>query len=226
MCLLPAALAAQQQTVTEEVQRVIVKQQPPHFFEGISVAAEMTGLYNRLMKKDTYSMEWSIQANLLNRFFPIAEIGIGQANSLNTNNQNHYATKAPFFRVGMDYNVMHKKPKLPGYLLIGFRFATSNFKFDVEAPNLTDPHYQHHIFIPFSYTGLESRTYWAELVAGVRTTLFKGLQMGWTLKYKARISQSTPENAKPWYVPGYGSNSSTGLTFNYHVVYYIPFHKK
>ena len=55
-----------------------------------------------------------------------------------------------------------------------------------------------------------------EFVAGIDAKIWKMVRLGWSVRYKRRLSNKDPEIGKPWYVPGYGKEggSRIGASFN------------
>ena len=110
-------------------------------YQGTTIGVEVAGLGNYVLGSDILSSEVMIQANLLNRFLPIVEIGYGKVNTTSDATDIHYQTAAPFFKIGADYNFFYNKSHLPGYLYAGLRYGFSSFMYDVDGPEMTDPNY-------------------------------------------------------------------------------------
>lgn len=195
-------------------------QQP--FFQGITAGVDIFGLLNKALGSDITGSEAYVEANLLNRFFPVVEIGYGKMDTTDDETDIHYKTSAPYFRVGMDYNVFYKKPHLPGYFTVGLRYGFSSFKYDMQAPGLTDPNWGH-ITVPVSYEGVKSNAGWLELVLGLKTNVFKDFYMGFNIRYRSRLSMKKHENTEPYYIPGYGRGKSNNFGILYHLSYRLPF---
>lgn len=198
------------------------KEQTP-LYQGLSVGVEIAGLGSYLLGSDILSSELAIQANLKNRFLPILEVGYGKADAFNEGNDLRYKTSAPYFRMGMDYNIFYKKTHLPGYLYAGLRYGMSSFSYDVSGPDMTDPNYGGEISYPYAYTGLKSKASWMEAVVGLKVKIYKGFCMGWSLRYKKRIKVDGHENSIPWYVPGFGKNAGSSFNLMYNLIYNLPF---
>ena len=126
------------------------------FYQGSSIGVEIAGIGGYLLGGDIMSSEILLQSNLKNRFLPTLEIGYGKTDVVNDANDMHYKTSAPYFRIGMDYNVFYLKPYLPGYLYVGLRYGMSSFTYDVSGPDMTDPNYGG-TTVPFSYSGMKSK---------------------------------------------------------------------
>ena len=192
-------------------------------YQGTTIGVEVAGLGNYVLGSDILSSEVMIQANLLNRFLPIVEIGYGKVNTTSDATDIHYQTAAPFFKIGADYNFFYNKPHLPGYLYAGLRYGFSSFMYDVDGPEMADPNYGSLIKYPFSYHGVNTKANWLEILGGMKVKIFKGFCMGWSVKYKKRLSYTHYENTEPWYIPGYGNNAATGFSVSYHLMYNLPF---
>ena len=177
------------------------------FYQGTSIGVEIAGIGSYLLGSDILNSEIAVQANLKNRFLPVIEVGYGKADAINDGNNLHYKTSAPYFRIGMDYNVFHKKTHLPGYLYVGLRYGMSSFSYDVDGPSMTDPNYGGEISYPFAYSGMKSTASWLEGVLGLKVKIYKGFCMGWSVRYKMRMNVEGHDNSIPWYVPGFGKKN-------------------
>ena len=213
----PARLSAQS---IQPLQTGDTTQQP--LFQGIMVGVDVYGFLNQALGSDIHSAEASIEANLQNRFFPVVEFGYGSIDTTDDETDIHYQTSAPFFRLGVNYNVFYKKPELPGCLTVGLRYGFSSFKYDVQAPDLTDPNWGH-TQVPVSYTGVKSNVGWLEAVVGLRANVYKDFHLGLNLRYRSRLNMSQNEHSEPYYIPGYGRGKSTSIGITYSIIYKLPF---
>lgn len=192
-------------------------------YQGTSVGLDIFGLGSKALGSDITTAEVSIEVNLKNRFIPIVEIGYGQTDTTNDDTNIHYKTAAPYFRIGMNYNIFFKKPHLPGYAYGGFRYGFTSFSYDVDAPDMTDPTWGN-ITVPFAYNGVKSSVSWVELVGGLTTKVYKNFYMGLSVRYRVRMSMKATENTEPWYIPGFGKNKSNHFTIGtYSLIYKLPF---
>ena len=214
--MLPTSLHAQEKKIQTE------EEQPQPLFQSIYVGADVFGFMNQALGSDIMSTEASIEVHLKNRFFPVVEIGYGSIETTNDETDIYYKTSAPYFRVGLDYNVFYKKPHLPGFFTVGLRYGYSSFNYDIESPALVDPNWGH-TTIPFSYKGVESNASWAELVLGMKANVFNNFYMGFSIRYRSRLSVKKHENSEPYYIPGYGKGKSSNFGITYNLVYKLPF---
>lgn len=191
-------------------------------FQGVFVGVDVFGFLNQALGSDVSTTEASVEVNLLNRFFPVVEIGYGSMDTTDDETDIHFKTSAPFFRIGANYNVFYKKPHLPGYFTVGLRYGFSSFDYDVQAPTLTDPNWGH-TQVPVDYTGVKTKAGWLELVLGLKTNVYKDFYMGFTVRYRSRMSLTKNENSEPYYIPGYGRGKSNNLGITYNLIYKLPF---
>jgi len=198
------------------------KEEELPFYQGLMVGVDVSGLASKAFGSDAFSSEISIHANLKNRFFPVVEIGYGKTDTTGEETNIHYQTSAPFFRVGMDYNVFYKKPHLPGYFTVGLRYGFSSFTYDMQSPDLVDPNWGH-TSIPVTYNDVKSNAGWLELVLGMKTQVYKDFYMGFTVRYRARQSMKKYENTEPYYIPGYGRGKTSKFGITYSLSYRLPF---
>lgn len=191
-------------------------------FQGIYVGVDAFGFINQALGSDTRTTEIGVEVNLLNRFFPVVEIGYGSLDTIDDETDIHFKTSAPFFRIGANYNVFYKKPHLPGYFTVGLRYGYSSFDYDLQAPSLADPNWGNTV-VPFEYNGVKSNASWLELVLGLKSHIYKGVYMGFTVRYRSRLSMKKHENSEPYYIPGYGRGKSNNYGITYNIVYKLPF---
>ena len=190
-------------------------------YQGTMVGIDVAGVASKVLGSDITRTEASVMINLKNRFFPVAELGFGSINTTNDETDIHYKTSAPYFRIGMDYNVFYQKPYLPGYFTVGLRYGFSSFEYDVVAPPLTDPNWGH-TSVPVNYEGVKTNVGWVELAVGLKANVFKGFYMGFSARYRARFSMKKNENSEPYYTPGFGKGK-TNIGVAYHIIYQLPF---
>lgn len=215
--LMPTSAHAQEIKILSED-----KEEELPFYQGLMVGVDVSGLVSKAFGSDAFSSEISIHANLKNRFFPVVEIGYGKTDTTGEETNIHYQTSAPFFRVGMDYNVFYKKPHLPGYFTVGLRYGFSSFTYDMQSPDLVDPNWGH-TSIPVTYNDVKSNAGWLELVLGMKTQVYKDFYMGFTVRYRARQSMKKHENTEPYYIPGYGRGKTSNFGITYSLSYRLPF---
>lgn len=184
-------------------------------FRGFSVSFNAAGAA-QLLLSDHGEIEGALRINLHDQWFPIFELGIGRANHEKDEvTELTYKTTAPFFRVGMDWNILKKKHG-PNRLYAGFRYAFTSYKVDIIRENLPDPVWMG--ATGFGVKDMGCSMHWAEAVVGIDAKVFGPLHLGWSVRYKRRLSHKDGDLGTTWYVPGFGINDSNNLAANFNVI--------
>lgn len=206
----------------EQIQRPKVKQFQGNVFRGLSVHADIGSPIISLLGGDTRSYEVQLDVNLYRRLYPIFEMGYATAKKEAVSGI-VYDTKAPFFRVGLNYGLLKpfrddgSERSVKCYPFAGLRYAFAPVTYHLLNVEIKDDYWGTSEIENFrnnlEYAG------WMEVVGGVRVDLFKGLTMGWSVRLKTLLHTSAPDKSYIWYVPGYGKSSGMGVMFNYTIGY-------
>lgn len=182
------------------------------FFRGVAVSGDLAGAVMNLVS-DYGQYEAALRVNLKDRYFPIIELGIGQADHTDDGTNIRFKTTAPYGRIGMDFNILRNKHD-DYRLYAGARLAYTSFEYDIAAPPVTDPVWGG--VASYGQDGVKGNYMWMEAVLGVDAKIWGPLHMGWSFRYRAKISGSMGSIGKAWYVPGFGRSGGTrlGATFN------------
>ena len=185
------------------------------FFRGFAVSFDLVGAA-MMMLSDHGEYEGALRINLHDQWFPIVEAGIGRANHEKDEVTNIiFKTSAPFFRIGMDWNVLRKKHG-PNRLYAGFRYAFTYYNVDIIRENLPDP-----VWLStagFGVRDLGCHMHWLELVFGIDAKIYGPLHLGWSARYKRPIHHDEGGIGNPWYVPGFGTGSDDRLAATFNVI--------
>ena len=211
--LLPTVLYAGQAGDEKENALAELAQKEAPLFGGVSVSADLVGVVMKTLHADYAQMEAAARLNFKGKYFPVFELGYGESDCKGEETGNTYKTRAPYFRIGRDYNFT-KKWYTGNRLYLGIRYGFSSFKYDISSPGFSDPVWGNEV--PFAFDGLSANAHWGEVVFGLETKIWKIFHLGWNVRYKMRMGHSEAPEGKPWYVPGYGKYGSNciGGTFN------------
>ena len=210
LLLLTLALSAQAQAKVFSLEKDSIP-----FFRGFAVSFDLVGPA-MLALTDRGEYEGALRVNLHDQWFPIFEMGVGRANHENDEVTGiTYKTTAPYFRIGMDWNVLKKKHG-PNRMYAGFRYAFTSFNVDIIRENLPDP-------VWLSQTGfgikdLSCVMHWAEIVFGIDAKIVGPLHLGWSVRYKRPLYHKNGDIGNIWYVPGFGTGSDDQLAANFNVI--------
>ena len=96
---------------------------------GFQLSFDLFGA-GQMMLGDYGQYEAALRLNLHDQWFPIVELGYGKANhEEDAITGMAYKTQAPYFRVGIDFNMLKKKHQA-NRLFLGFRYANTSYKVD------------------------------------------------------------------------------------------------
>ena len=181
------------------------------FFQGISASVDVAGAIMYAIA-NYGQLEGQLRVNLKNKYFPVFEAGLGYSDHTDNETELHFKTQSPYFRIGCDIN-FNKNKTSKNKILGGLRYCYTACQFDLEGNDMTDPIWG--TPVPFRFTNLKTNVSWLELSIGLETPIYKNLYMGWSARYRSRISQDKPQVGEAWYVPGFGKNGShnIGATF-------------
>lgn len=189
-----ASYAQKQEPAKNDVAEEEVEKTKAPFFESLSLGVDLVGPV--MYKVSDYGdFQASLQANIKGRYLPVVELGYGKAEKNYDDEKVRYATGAPFMRIGCDMNIL--KNKHDDYLLlVGVRYGLTSFDFDTTPLEPKDD---------MADVMTEKCTLqWFELAFGVDAKVWGALHMGWSFRYRKRLSISDCNN-KPLYAPGFGN---------------------
>ena len=182
-------------------------------FRGFAVSFDLVG-FASMQLSDHGEYEGAFRVNIHDEWFPIVEIGYGKANhETDEVTRISYQTQAPYFRIGIDKNLLKDKHG-PYRLYGGLRYAFTSYKVDLDCQDLVDPVWNRRA--DFGVKDEQCNYHWLEAVLGVDAKIFGPLHLGWSVRYKRRIAHKDGAIGRTWYVPGYGLEEDTRLggTFN------------
>lgn len=183
------------------------------FFQGVAVSVDLAGAA-QLQLSDYGQLEAALRVNLHNQYFPTFEVGLGKASHEDDQVTGiSYRTKAPYFRLGADVNLLKKK-HTGNRIFAGVRYACTYYKVDMDRQNFPDPVWKWDT--GFGVRDEKCNQHWAEVLLGIDAKVAGPLHLGWSVRYRKRLFHDDGQQEKTWYVPGYGIQESTrlGYTFN------------
>ena len=105
------------------------------FLRGFAVSVDLVGPIQKMVS-DYGQFEGAFRVNLRDKYFPIIEAGIGKASHNDAVTKISYSSSAPYFRVGIDFNLMKMKHDV-NRIYGGVRYGFSSFKYDISHPGVT-----------------------------------------------------------------------------------------
>lgn len=223
LALTASPAAAQKKTKKAQAGKKTVKMTEQNqtdsiaLLRGVAVSADLIGLA-QIAFSDYGQYEAAARVNLKDRYFPVVEIGYGKADADDPSTKLRYKTSAPYWRVGLDFNIA--KNKHDDYrIYAGFRYAMTYYKFDVSSTDLKDPVWGDDV--QFGAEGVKANYHWIEGVFGVDAKIAGPLRLGWSFRYRRRIAHNDGTMGGTWYVPGYGKQGGSRMGGTFNVIFEI-----
>lgn len=191
--------------------QVVVEEEPRPLFGGVAASVDLVGFVMKAAGSWA-NMEVAARLNFKEKFFPLVELGIGSCDRNGKTNENNFSVTAPYYRIGMDYNI--NKKQNGNRFFAGARYAFTSFNYDFSNPAQTDRLYG--VAVPLSLEGMHGHNQWLELVLGFETKLWSFIRLGANFRFKFRTVNDYATEGEPWFVPGFGINgtSAYGATMN------------
>jgi hypothetical protein len=207
----------------EWVDSTMLPKAPPMKYKllhAINVGVNFWDPVMRLLGQNYGGADAYVNVSLHNRYLPTFEFGMGTANDTPSDNNFTYKTPlSPYFKLGVDYNFLYNSN--PDYqFFAGVRYGFSPFKYTVSDIHLTNDYWGETDAIDFDQASVTAG--WFEIVLGLKVKIFKQLSAGWAFRYHSILHQSHPAVGDAWYIPGYGTSSSS-LMGSFYLVYTLPF---
>lgn len=163
------------------------------------------------------------ELSLHNRFKPVVEIGFGTADyTPEDGNYTYKSSVAPYFRLGMNYNFMYKsKPDYQFYA--GLRYGFTSFSYEITDIRPVSDYWQEGY--TFNIPSQSSTVGFMDIVLGIRVKIHNRISMGWAFKYHTILHESKNTYGEPWYIPGFGTRTSS-IGGSISVMYTLPLGKK
>ena len=168
------------------------------------MSADLVGFAMKAVGAKFANMEVGARLNLFDKYFPVAELGIGDSHGEGAETGNTFSTTSPYMRFGIDYNFnkKHNGNRIFGLVRYGF----SSFKYDIGNEAFVDPYYG--TTVPLNINSEKATGHWLEFGVAVETKLWSFIRLGWSLRYKFRLALSHPDGGEPYFIPGFGKNDS------------------
>ena len=192
---------------------------------GIRVGIDVFEPISRIWQQHRSQREFNVDIAFHRVLFE-ADYGRSNSKREDVNKQNSvsiYKSHGDFFRIGLDYNFLKKKPN-HSVIFMGARYAMSSFK-DELTSTIEKQKYWAGRSIDAQQNNLKAR--WLELVGGAKVKVWNRLFVGFTVRLKFNKHVRNTHAYLPFEVPGWGLNAlKTYGGFNYYLSYGIHVNKR
>lgn len=183
------------------------KEDSTAWVNGIQINADIAGPITSVLSNKSY-FEAAAKLSVKDMLYPTLELGYAFTDYEEPTSSIAYKANGLYGRLGFDFNMLKNKHDKYKFFL-GTRIAATSFSYDVSAPGLEDP-----VWGGDSGYRKDNATcsyLWLEFLAGVDARLVGPLSLGWTMRYKRRLSNTYTGLNKAWYVPGYGNDGTSAF---------------
>lgn len=208
----------------------------PKCIYGFSVDVDLVDPFRTVFSSGRSGFNASASLDINHTFMPVLEVGYADIDASGDYSysvvevpQNHsYKVSGMYFKVGADFNLLNKKPyntiSPTGYL--GIRYVISPYKYEVNNFVAVDLHRNESK--NFSAEG-DVVAQWGEIVAGLKTPIFRYLCVGLELHYKTFLHCPDSEVVvagsrrvvKQSYAPGFGDFNDGVWGLRYTISYFF-----
>lgn len=189
--------------------KVTVSKKEVPLLSGYGIFTDLCGLAMAQFSK-WGQCEVGAHMGIKGKYFPVIEAGLGSSNHTDARSKLHYNTHAPYFRVGLDYN-LNKDQASHNRYYVGLRYGFSAFTYDLSGPSIPDDYWGGEY--TFDIRNVKGNAHWGELLFGVQVQIWKFVHLGWTARYKARLYEKQGEPGHAYYIPGYGKGGESSGCF-------------
>lgn len=190
---------------------------------SVSVGADVWDPIMRALGQRYGGASLWAELSMHNRYFPYLEAGLSAADvTPEDHNFTYYSPLAPFFKVGIGYNIFYNSN--PAYQLkFGVRYGFTPFSYEIRNVTVDEGYWdaQAHFSIPSQSVTAG----YVEVVAAIKVTLWRNLALGWALKWHSIVHESAAPSGKPMVIPGYGNRNNT-FTGAFSIIYTLPLNSK
>lgn len=190
--------------------------------QGIKLGTDLFPIGLTVFDKDFTGFEGNSELVFDNKFFVNADFGFQDAQRINNDTNTFvYGNKGNYWRIGLDYNFMHKKFSEHA-IFVGSRFGHASFDhqatYTVNSTEWGDEPRE------VAFNGLSAN--WLELNLGLKIKTIGNLHLSVILRGKFLLSNPSSDALTVSEIPGYGinRNSVTGA-LGYRVSYLFPVRK-
>ena len=193
-------------------------------YRGWSILTDgMPLIYNASESHAIDYYQVKVNVNYYDKLFPTLELGYASVDKT-LDNEAQYEVSSPFFRLGMDYNLISPLTAdgLPrvnkSYPYLGLRYAATRCSYSsTHVPSVGNTYWPTNVSSSLSNSAVYCG--WIEVMMGVHINLYKGFSLGWAASIQTFFHSTASETAALWYVPGYGNPDGAGFEFRYFIGY-------
>ena len=188
-----------------------------------SVSVDIWDPVMRLLGQKYGLIEFGAEVSLHNRYIPVFEVGLGEANDRpDDNNYTYKSAFAPYFRIGLNYNFLYNSST--DYMaMAGIRYGLSPFSWSVTDVEVDSPYWHEEELMNINSEKVTIG--YLMLLFNLRLRIKGPLYLGWTFRYQTILHEPKTPHGEPWYIPGFGTRNSP-ISGAFSITYTFDLQKK
>ena len=190
---------------------------------GFRFGADVSKFIMPLFYPETKGYEFLADLQISDNIFIAGEYGISSTRLDTDSYSFNYDLNGQYLKIGINKNMLkHDVVTKDDLVFVGIRYSFSSLSHKASNISITDEHWGEEIVFE---TGEHNLTcHFIDIVAGVKTELFKNIYLGWTIRGMIRLKLESDDIMKPYVIPGFGNGDrKASLGFNYSIYYRIPY---
>jgi hypothetical protein len=189
------------------------------FRPSLRVGYDVSALARRFLEPEVRSTEFWADWEWQRNWFAAIEGGLLDVSMEKPSHT--YEAGGWFLRIGADYNFLDRKDAIHQDLVIASaRYGIGSM--NQQAPHIviSDPYWGDFVT---SMPAERHLAHWLEIGGGVKTRIGRDFFMGWAIRTRFLLSQSSEGQINPLVIPGYGRpRGNTSVMLHYTLYYRLP----
>jgi hypothetical protein len=186
------------------------------FVPSAGWGVEVSGLARHFLEPETMRWEFSAEYEWKQNWFAVAEAGWNNIQIVKPTHE--YESGGAFFRAGADLNLLQRNTR--DKALLSARYGFGRLHHQAPFILIEDPYWGN---METSVPREIIRAHWLELGGGMKAQIAGNFFLGWTLRARWLISSGRSQEMTPYYISGYGKNTSNLIVaFHYSIYYNFP----
>jgi len=186
---------------------------------GLRIGFDLGRIANYyLQNRRNFALEASADVGY-QRWLGVAELGYANV----TNGRDgvySYTSNGIYGRLGVERNLLKGGDDV---VFWGLRYGVGRVGYRYGSYTVIDPIWGNN---NGSIPQTSALQHWGELVGGIKGMVLKNVYLGFTLRFRVKISSNYSPETGPILVPGFGNaQNNTAFGISYYVAYRIPFKK-
>jgi hypothetical protein len=190
---------------------------------GVRFGTDVSKFVLPLFYPETRGYELLADFQILDNIFIAGEYGISNTKLDTDSYKFNYDLNGSYIKLGLIKNILkHDDVTKNDLLFVGFRYSFSRFKHKASNISIIDEQWDEVTIAETEEISLSCHS--IDLVAGVKTELFKNIYIGWTIRGMIRLELKSDNIMSPYFIPGFGKgDKNAAIGFNYSIYYRIPY---